>query len=350
MENVSVVTLVYYKNYEALEKKCSIIINEMSGKDEIIFVLNRENSEKAMAIAMENKKLLNKYNIDEELTLIAKKYGALLVIPSKNGLATARNEGIENAKNEIIIISDEDTIPEKDYIKNIKNCFDKTNSDFIFGRDLKINKNTGYFAWWRNEYEMAFSKRNQIYNLKQITLENFANCAGRNIAFKKSEFNKIGKYDDKFDNFIGEDSDLQLRFVKNNRKVCFCPEMKTKHLHRMTFVNLLKKFWINGKSSANWLFYVQSKNSSEKKIKNYVPFSELIFFIILLSTLFLSNIFYPMAVFIFYGVYKFFKKLRSKTINIKFFALSLCLLPIESIVSLVAFIFEFSRRKLISNK
>lgn len=342
MINISFVTLVFYNNPIILSKKINSILSQYNKKIELLFILNNHVSKKIKFLKNPSELTLKKYGMNYLINLIGKKNIEIkIILPKTNSLSTSRNLGGNHAKGKVIVFSDEDIVPSNNWVKEILNSINSKNADFVFGKDLPC-KTRGLFTSWRMNFELNFSKRNQINKSIFVTKKNFIACAGRNIAMRKNFFKKIKGYDKKYDYFVGEDLDLELKAIENG-KVFFNPNMLVSHFHELNFFGLLKKFWISGKSDANWII-----NNREYLFlsKHFLKYSDFLFIFFLIIFLLFGNILLAIIFYFIFGAYKLIN-LSNKGFNFKldFLLLTLILLPLKSIFSSIGFIYQFGVNK-----
>ncbi|MFA5741631.1 MAG: glycosyltransferase family 2 protein [Candidatus Izemoplasmatales bacterium] len=308
--------------------------------DEVIFVLNRKTEKKAVSFNWAKTNYAIKYIVPRGLIKIAKTVNASFVIPTSNGLADARNQGVAFAKNEIVALTDEDTILVDNWANTVRHNFKMRNADFIFG-PMIISNCSSILEWWRNEYESVFSTRNVLLKNCQIGANNFISCAGRNIAVKRSSFIAVGGYNPKFNHLLGEDLDLEIRFVEQKYKVFFVKNMGAKHLHPIWLLGVLNKFWIGGKSDANWVRFNNHKIGLRKLSRNYVsPLKQIAF--VLAIVVFLINFIYALFVVLIASLSMMLNmKRRPKPL---FVMLSLVLMPVKFILANIAFWYQFIKQ------
>ncbi|KAA5822446.1 glycosyltransferase [Algibacter amylolyticus] len=117
------------------------------------------------------------------------------------GLSSARNFGINNAVNNIILPLDSDDVIDKELIRDVINTFNNTNADVV-------HYDVSFFGEKKGIYSLP------NYNYKTLLLQNtFIACT----PFKKERYLKIGGYDEKLKSF--EDWDLWIRMLNENSKV-----------------------------------------------------------------------------------------------------------------------------------
>ncbi len=136
---------------------------------------------------------------------IAEAY-AKVVVHHKKGAAGGRNEGAKVAKGDIIVFVDADTVPSD----TLLDAYNKAFTDNIVaatGPILPLEK-TGFGV--RLGYKFVSD-----YLVRLSILINKDSIIGSNFAVKKSIFDKIGGFDEKFLTY--EDLDLSLKLRKYGR-------------------------------------------------------------------------------------------------------------------------------------
>ncbi len=177
------------------------------------------------------------------LSWFPKKYPKVKLITSHNNLGAAegRNRGLENAKGEYILFTDDDAYAERNMVKHLVWVFeenrqagivqplvyDKQKRNILQGAGHDINLLTGRIkAWGVQEMD-----KGQYEGLREVPM------CGCVWMVKREVFNKIGNYDSEY--FIPyEDSDFSIRARKAGFKLYCFSEAKTWHQgHKSTFVH-----------------------------------------------------------------------------------------------------------------
>jgi len=125
--------------------------------------------------------------------------------------ARKRNIGIKKAKGSIIVFTDDDCIPDEDWLAEILNCFDS---------DSKIAGVEG----------LTYTKgKKELYSNAPVNLKGglFPTC---NLSFRKSVLEKIGGFDESY-HFYREDTDLAFRAMDCGKMV-FCEKARVLHPQR----------------------------------------------------------------------------------------------------------------------
>ena len=131
--------------------------------------------------------------------------------PAKKG---ALNEGLKYCKFENIALTDADCEPSPNWLISISDALE--NSDFAFGAaPLKSSNN---FVSNLASYE---SGKNQTANYLALKIGVPISATGRNFAYKKSSFEKIGGYGKTLETLSGDDDLLLREAFKNKFKITF---------------------------------------------------------------------------------------------------------------------------------
>lgn len=143
------------------------------------------------------------------------------------GPSAARNSGIKKAKHEFLAFTDDDCMPDENWLKDLAESFE--NADFVFGETIYENKNA------------KFPER-IVQNLKASW------PMGNNLAFRKSALEKVGLFDSRFDKFHNEDSELAIRAVSRNLRY---KSSKARVIHQASQWTM-KSFLSSAKNSSIW--------------------------------------------------------------------------------------------------
>jgi GT2 family glycosyltransferase len=150
----------------------------------------------------------------------------------ETGLPNARNVGAENAKGDILIFIDDDSIPDSDLIQSYMNLFNDYEKDkFCIGGRI-IEKNTNMFkennlivGGWITWYGKT------LKNFDTVKSGECEWASGGNFGLTKDLFIEAGGFDP---NFIGtavlEDGDFGYAVKKIGGRVYYYPEPVIEHL------------------------------------------------------------------------------------------------------------------------
>lgn len=193
--------------------------------------------------------------------------------PSEN-----RNKGIKKAKGDFIVFLDDDAQVKEDYLKKIKEFFNKYSlTDIVGGPQLTLKEESFFGKISGIIFVSNFGafRVNKRYIQGQINLnadETFLTSA--NLCVKKSVFKKIDGFDVSL--FPGEDPEFIFRAKKFGLKVAYNPEMIIYHKRRGDFPGFCKQIFKYG-------FTRPKKNKISKKTNLFflIPMLFSIYFLFL---------------------------------------------------------------------
>jgi len=179
-----------------------------------------------------------------------------------NGPAVARNYAIKQAKGEILIFINDDTIVNSHFVENHYG-FHWKHGGCDVGLVGKFEEHPdltgdGVMKWLVNESKMHFQYR--VRNNKVIDWWYFWTC---NLSVKR-EFmveNKLW-FDQSFPTAAWEDIELGYRAYKKGLKLYFCDNIGAYHWHTFTIGDLVARFYSHGRG----LFHL-----AETMPKNVLP-------------------------------------------------------------------------------
>lgn len=171
-------------------------------------------------------------NSKDKTAEIAKSLGARVIKEQKQGYVYALSKGMDEAKGEIVAVTDSDTIVPKDWLGTIDKAFNDEKVVAVTGIAEVETKNVAVNVLCEKLYEL-FLRCNFLIGKPHLT--------GFNLAVRKKAFDQIGGLDEKF--VMSPDVDLGLRMSKIG-KVIFISKMRSLTSIRRWQEDPLKAFWI----------------------------------------------------------------------------------------------------------
>ncbi|MCP4102893.1 MAG: glycosyltransferase [Lentisphaerae bacterium] len=195
---------------------------------------------------------------------IVNSYSEVLLVQQPNsGPGKARNNGAYHARSEILVFTDDDCIPEPNWLDELLKPFEDNDIAGVKGAYLSTQKQlTAQFVQF--EYEEKFDC---LKKCKYIDLIDTYSAA-----FRREVFLKNGGYDTTFPVPCVEDREFSMRLSSMNYKLVFCDSAKVKHKHIDSPTEYLRKKIKNG----YWTFYLILKLKNKPKSTSDTPKSQFI--------------------------------------------------------------------------
>ena len=190
--------------------------------------------------------------VDEIKKVVIDKY-QFKYIKAEPGLTKQRNVGIKKSMGEILCFFDDDIVLEPDYLKVLKESFEKHPEIGGFSGktiDVNPNKNWRYYlmqifyflfflSYFDNKGRIRKSFFNNNYHLgkKETYIEFTSGCC---MAFTKKALQTVGRFDENLSTYCYmEDVDISYR-VSRKYKILYNPQARCLHNHSKT--NRLKHY------------------------------------------------------------------------------------------------------------
>lgn len=205
--------------------------------------------------------------------------GVRLIQQKNQGPASARNQGVKNAKGDIVIFTDSDCVPEKDWIREMTQAF-SDDSDIVGVKGIYKSKQKELAARFvQLEYE---DKYDVLLRDKYIDFIDTYSAA-----FKRDLFLQFDGYDVSFPVACAEDVELTFRIFSKGYKMVFNPKAIVYHTHPRSFSDYFKKKY----KFAYWRMLAVKKNPDKILKDSHTPQVmklQLLFLPLLVSSLLLT--------------------------------------------------------------
>jgi glycosyltransferase involved in cell wall biosynthesis len=164
------------------------------------------------------------------------------------GRPGARNRGIQEAQSEIIVFSDADIIPEKNFLQCHFDFHQKHQDSAAVGWESRIDS--------LDELEAARNSPNTRFrihkpNPKKLSWLYFLTG---NASVPKNKLLKVGLFDESFQGYGFEDLELGYRLWKSGITIRYLPEAVNYHLHPR---NLENQYEVQEMAGKNAVYFYQ---------------------------------------------------------------------------------------------
>ena len=145
-----------------------------------------------------------------------------------------RNIGVDMASSNIVLFTDGDATPSKNWVEEMSNCL-KT-FDLVVGKTLQKGP---------KKYS-KFKRVELVYKGFEIT------APSMNMGIRRDVFLKVGGFDDRM--VTAEDIDLNLRILMSDNTGTLCEKCVVTHNSRENLVSFLRQAYWNGYGRAQLKF------------------------------------------------------------------------------------------------
>ncbi|RMF95100.1 MAG: glycosyltransferase [Candidatus Schekmanbacteria bacterium] len=186
---------------------------------------------------------------------IARRYKDVEVIEHRCnlGVAAARNTALNLCKEDILLFFDSDTIPDKDFVKRIMDCYDNDYVGGVGGIALEVSNKTLVEKWRALSMKQSERATSDVPFLWGL-------CS----SYKVSLLREVGGFDPVFKT-NGEDVDIGIRLRKKGYCLICNPLAKVKHLKEENIKGVFKTLY-------NWYYWgaYAFKKNKERFFLNYI--------------------------------------------------------------------------------
>jgi GT2 family glycosyltransferase len=188
-------------------------------------------------------------------TLLSSRTMNRLIALKKNfGFSYAVNLGVKKAKGEIVVLLNNDVVPEKNFLSPLKKLFSDPQ---VFA----VSLHEPQFSWARGEFKDGFLFHEPGPKTKKTHPSLWA--SGGSAAFRKSTWQELGGLDDLYRPFYWEDLDLGYRALKRGYQILWEPGSVVHHRHEATVSRFPKKY-VDLIKQRNELLFIWKNITSQK--------------------------------------------------------------------------------------
>ncbi len=195
---------------------------------------------------------------------IVKKYPVKYVYQKNSGPASARNLGVEESSGDLIVFTDSDCVPQKDWISNLLEGF--TADD--------VGAAAGSYTIANPESLLATCIHEEI-KLRHLRFKNkkYIHAFGSyNVAIKRKVFETVGGFNKGYLAASGEDNDLSYKILRAGYNIKFQEDALVAHKHTETLWKYLKEQYRHG----YWRIKLYKDFPDMAKGDDYTTFKDII--------------------------------------------------------------------------
>ncbi|MEE9323673.1 MAG: glycosyltransferase [Candidatus Aenigmarchaeota archaeon] len=224
---------------------------------------------------------------DNTVEIVKKIKGVKLIKQSHKGPASARNLGAKKAKGDILLFTDADCIPHRDWVSEMARSFENKETVGVQGR-YETNQKGLIPRFVQFEIEDRYDRMGKREHIDFI--------GSYSAGYRKQTFLKFGGFDESFPIASGEDPELSFKISKFGNKMVFNDKAIVYHNHVDSLWEYLRqKLW-----RAYWRVLLYRKHPGKITGESYTPQilkSQIFFFYLcVLSAVFYVSI--PYAIYL----------------------------------------------------
>ncbi|MCP4688439.1 MAG: glycosyltransferase [Desulfobacterales bacterium] len=195
----------------------------------------------------------------DDTALAAGRFNVRCRRQENKGPAAARNNGVSMARGDIVLFTDDDCAPDKNWITEMASALE---SEEVVG--VKGAYKTAQGALWARFAQAEFNDRYRLLRKKKYIDVVDTHAAG----YKKEVFLAMGGFDESFPVPNNEDVDLSYRMSVRGYKMVFNPNAVVWHAdHPDTLAGYMKlKFW-----RGYWRMVVYRRFTGKMVADSYTP-------------------------------------------------------------------------------
>ena len=162
-----------------------------------------------------------------------------LITQENTGPAGARNKGAANAKGEFIAFTDDDCVPQEDWLAIFVQHLQQDPAKMYGGHTVNLLENNIYSTASQALIDYLYGYYNSSPGQAHF-------CASNNMAVAKKLFDDIKGFDSTFPGACGEDRELCDRWLHSGRAMSYIAEAKINHNHNLSFNTFLQQHFNYG--------------------------------------------------------------------------------------------------------
>jgi len=195
----------------------------------------------------------------DDSTQVVQCYGQVrLLHQDHRGPAAARNLGVRSARGEIVLFTDDDCVPEPDWLEQMLQPF--STPGVVGAKGVYRTAQKELIARFvQLEYEEKYA------HMQGARWIDFVDTYS--AAFERQVFLEAGGYDERFSTASTEDQELSFRLASAGHRMVFAPEARVWHTHVDSLRGYLKKKHKIG----YWKVYTLLKNPNKIAGDSHTP-------------------------------------------------------------------------------
>ena len=189
---------------------------------------------------------------------VVKRYPVRLAAQANSGPAAARNHGAGLSRGGILVFTDSDCVPERDFLRKITSCFD----------DPKVMGAQGSYRTAQRGFVARFCQAEIETRYSMMSKKDGIDFIGSYAAaYRREAFFACNGFDESYTAASGEDTDLSYEMHERGMRLVFRPEAVVFHRHPATIKKYLRTKFYRG----YWRVRLYRKHPQKVLKDSYTP-------------------------------------------------------------------------------
>jgi GT2 family glycosyltransferase len=193
-----------------------------------------------------------------------------LLTQPNSGAAIARNTGAKQAKGEFLVFTDDDCLPDSQWLQAFANHLAKTTDTLVGGKTVNALSQNPYSTASQMLLDYVYSS----YNSNPPEARFFTS---NNIAISAIEFHRIGGFASNF-NIASEDREFCQRWLEHGYKMIYAPTALISHTHHLTFFSFWQQHFNYGRGAFCFYQTISTSKSNKQAIQPLSYYLNLLFY------------------------------------------------------------------------
>jgi len=239
---------------KAKETQVSVVIPTWNGEK----LLRKNLAEVVQAVKLSGCQaeiiIVDNGSMDGSVEYLKKLKVKVIGLDKNYGFSYACNLGVERAKGEIVVLLNNDVIPQKDFLKYALLHFENP-------KVFAVSFHEPNWSWAKIEWKKGFIEHSPGPKSDKVHISGWA--SGGSAAFRKSIWDKLGGFDSLYQPFYWEDMDLSYRAWKRGYQILWEPKAIVHHKHEGT-IKRFSRDYVRTISERNQLLFIWKNIASPK--------------------------------------------------------------------------------------
>lgn len=161
------------------------------------------------------------------------------------GPGAARNRGAAKARGEVLVFLDDDCAPVPDWLEALDRALAANPGAGVGGRTVNALPENP----WSSASQTLIDYLYHYYNTGFRPDPMFTTS---NLALPRTEFERVGGFDERFARAGGEDREICLRWVRAGGRLVYAPDAVVLHSHQLAARSFVRQHFTYGRGAADF--------------------------------------------------------------------------------------------------